>query len=457
MHTLPDQRVAATVSTLLKLAWPIIVSRSTQTLLGLSDALMVAHLGETALAATTTGAMNALVFFILPMGTVFIVSSFASQYFGAGDAQGARRFAFYGLGVALAAQVVGMAAVFVLEPALGLFEFEPELLALLQGYLVIRLFGAGAVVGLEALGNYYGGLGNTRLPMVVALVAMVLNVAGNWLLIDGNLGAPALGVQGAAWASLLSSGLCFAGFLCFFLVDGRAHGGVFPRLRATEWWKTLRYGLPSGLNWFFEFFAFLFFVNVVVAGLGTLELAAMMAVIQLNNVSFMPAFAISSAGAIIVGQSIGARAQQEVPGTVGRTFLLAGGWQACLALLFIFIPEVLFAPMARGEDAAALLSVGARLLALSSMWMLVDAAATTLAEALRAAGDTAFTLWARLLIAWGVFVPGTWLHVRRFGGGEVEAIFWLAGYTALLALVLLVRFRRGAWRRFDLVGERGAA
>ena len=65
MHA-PVERVDARVATLLRLAWPIIVSRSTQVVIGLADALMVAHLGQAALAATTTGAMNAYSLFILP-------------------------------------------------------------------------------------------------------------------------------------------------------------------------------------------------------------------------------------------------------------------------------------------------------------------------------------------------------------------------------------------------------
>jgi len=156
---------------------------------------------------------------------------------------------------------------------------------------------------MEALANYYGGLGNTRLPMRASVVAMVLNVAGNWLLIDGHLGAPAMGVRGAALASALSTGVAFLGLLAVFLLERRPADGRWPRLRAAEFLRMLRFGVPSGLNWFFEFAAFMFFVNVVVAGLGTTALASLMAVVQLNSVAFMPAFALASAAAILVGQS----------------------------------------------------------------------------------------------------------------------------------------------------------
>jgi MATE family multidrug resistance protein len=212
--------------------------------------------------------------------------------------------------------------------------------------------------------------------------------------------------------------------------------------------------VPSGLNWFFEFFAFLFFVDVVVAGLGTASLAALMAVMQLNSVSFMPAFAVASAGAIVVGQAIGARAQHDVPVAVRRAFALAAGWQGSVGLAYLLFPALVFSPFLRGRaDAAELAEVGARMLALSAAWQLFDAAATTLAEALRAAGDTAWPLLARLALAWGLFVPGAWLSVHALGGGDVAAMAWLSAYLGGLAAALAWRFRSGAWRAIVLVPD----
>ncbi len=448
----PGPRAAPSLRGLLALAWPIVVSRSSQVVVGICDAAMVAHLGEGALAATTGGAMNTFALFILPMGVVFIVSSFSSQLLGRGDPAGARRYAFYGLAVAAATQVLGVAGVPLAEVALARLAYAPEVRAVMADYLAVRLWSGGAAIGLEALANYYGGLGNTRLPMRASVAAMVLNVAGNWALIDGHLGAPALGVRGAALASALSTGVAFGGLLAVFLAEGRRAGGVVPRLSGRELGRMLRFGMPSGLNWFFEFLAYAFFVNVVVAGLGTTAVAALLTVIQVNAVAFMPAFGLASAGAILVGQAIGAGARDEVPRVVRLTFAAAATWQGAVGFVYLLFPERLFGPFAGDALAgAALLATGRRMLALSAAWQIFDAAAATLAEALRAAGDTAFTMWARLAVAWLVFAPGSWLTVHRLGGGEMGAVGWLVAYLGLLALVLWLRFRGGAWRRLELV------
>jgi MATE family multidrug resistance protein len=286
--------------------------------------------------------------------------------------------------------------------------------------------------------------------MRASVVAMALNVAGNWLLIDGRLGAPALGVAGAAWASALSTGAAFLGLLAVFVREGRRLGT--GRLRAAELWRLVRFGVPSGLNWFLEFLAFAFFLNFVVGGLGTVSTAAFTAVINVNSAAFMPAFAVASAGAILVGQAIGASRKDDAAALVGTAFAVAAAWQGLVGLVYLAAPDLVMASFARDPATAReFLEAGRRMLLLSVSWQLFDAGASVLAEALRAAGDTFFTMWARVAIAWAFFAPGSWISVRVLGGGDAAAVGWLVAYLALLALVLLLRFRSGAWRRIVLV------
>jgi MATE family multidrug resistance protein len=445
-----------TLRSLFALAWPIIVSRSTQVVIGLGDSLMVSHLGPDGLAATTTGAFNTFVVLMFPFGLVFIVSSFASQLFGAGDRTGARRFGVYGLLVAALTQVLCIAVIPLLGWVMGTLEFTPQVRSLMTEYLWIRLLSGGAAVGIEALANYYGALGNTRLPMVMNVAAMGLDLIGNWMLIGGHWGAPAMGVAGAALSSTLSTCFIFAIFTAVFFREGlRAEygGRMLPAgLRRRELWRMLRFGLPNGVNWFFEFFAFNLFINIVVAGLGTTVLAAFMAVFQINSVSFMPAFALASAGAILVGQSIGAGRKDDVPRALKLTWGSAAAWQGLVSILYMGVPGLLLIPFANEEaKAAGFLVVGARMLRLSSAWQLFDATGMTISEALRAAGDTTFPMAARIFIAWVIFMPGAWLTVRHWGGGDVGAVVWVVVYIALLAGVLWWRFRTGAWRKIQLV------
>src|SRR6185503_19792176 len=152
------------------------------------------------------------------------------------------------------------------------------------------------------------------------LVTMVGNVALNWVLIYGKLGAPPMGVTGAALASTLSTWLGFAVVAWAFARREREPDLRGPlRLRMAELVRMVRFGLPSGFNWFMEFSAFMLFINAIVAPLGTVPLAAINVIMTINSVSFMPAFGLASAGAILVGQAIGRGAKDQVSAIVWRT------------------------------------------------------------------------------------------------------------------------------------------
>lgn len=193
-------------------------------------------------------------------------------------------------------------------------------------------------------------------------------------------------------------------------------------------------------------------MNVVVAGLGTTALAAMMAVMQINNVSVMPAFALASAGAILVGQAIGAKRKDDVPHLLKVTFAAAAGWMVLVSVAYVVIPTLLLEPfVGGGSNREAFIAIGTRMLMLACAWQFFDAAALTQAETLRAAGDTAFTLWVRVAIAWLIFVPGSYYTARYLGWGDVGSLLWIVLYVGLLSAVLFWRFRSGKWRDIELV------
>lgn len=444
----------ASLRVLLTLAWPVVLARATQAVVGFTDALMVAPLGEAALAATTTGSLNFFAFMILPLGTVFIVQSFAAQLRGRGELGRARRYGWYGLFVAALAGALGVLSILVIPSYVTWFGFEPEVAGHAGEYISIRLLGIGAAVGVEALGNWYAGLGNTRVSMVLGLLTMGTNILGNYLLIEPRWGLPGYGVVGAAWASVGASYIGLFAVLALFLRRGAsapAFGAL--ELRLSEWWRMLRFGIPTGLNWFLEFGAFVLFINVVVAELGTTALAAFNIVMQINSISFMPAFGIGSAGAILVGEAIGRRALDHVWPIVRLTLATACTWMASAGVLYLLAPATLMGVFQPGGVAGTtLVSVGATMLMLSALWQVFDAANMTFSEALRAAGDTTWPMLARIVTAWLVFTPLAWAAVLVFDGGVTAVMVSVICYIALLAVVLALRFASGRWRQIDLVG-----
>jgi len=219
----------------------------------------------------------------------------------------------------------------------------------------------------------------------------------------------------------------------------------------------LRFGLPNGANWFLEFSAFVLFVNAGVGHLGTTELAAFNVVLQVNTMSFMPAFGIASAGAILVGEQLGRRAHDGVWPTVRMTGIVAACWMSFVSVWYLIAPQGivrLFQPKDATGD--GLVEIGATMLMLSVGWQLFDAAASTLSETLRAAGDTLFCMIARVVLAWVLFVPLTLFLSHTGGGGARSMMLCLTAYIVLLALTFSARFASGRWRRIDLTGPSAA-
>lgn len=445
---------------LLALAWPVVLARATQAVVGLGDALMVAPLGEDALTATTTGAVNSFAAIMMPMGTVFIVQSFVAQMVGKGRAGETRRHAWYGLVIAFAAGIITLATLPLVRPALALFDHDPAVEPMMGSYMIIRLTAVAPVVAMEALGNWFGGFGNTKMQMRAGVLTMCTDLLGNWLFIEGHWGAPAWGVEGAAWTSVISSWIGFAYLMTAFR---RRWGGVpaptvKTRLSRAELGRVLRFGLPNGVNWFLEFGAFALFMNLVVADLGKTTLGALNVILQVNSVAFMPAFGLATAGAILAGQTIGAGAHDRVAPIVRLTMFATASWMLAVGAVYAIIPESVMALFAHddprtGVSADELVRIGAPMLALSSAWQLFDAITLTFAETLRSAGDTTWTLWARVVLAWVFFVPGSLLAIFVFGGGSLVAMGCIIAYIAILAGVMVLRFRSGAWRHIDLTGR----
>ena len=441
--------------TLLTLAWPVILARATQSVIGFCDALMVAPLGEDALAACTTGGLNFFAVIIFPMGTVFIVQSFTAQLRGRGDLEAVPRYAFYGLIVAALAGVLTLLAIPLLPMLLGLLEYSPKVEASMFQYLAIRLLSVAPAIGVEALGNWYGGLGNTRPAMVAGVIAMVANVALCWLLIQPHFGLPGYGVAGSAAAGSIGTLLGFAVIARRFMRDRRAlPSGPRLLLRLSEFTRMLRFGVPNGVNWFLELGAFALFINLVVGHLGTTVLAAFNVVLQFNSLAFMPAFGLASAGAILVGESIGARALDQVWPSVKLTIKVACSWMGTVALIYIACGPLFlrwFQPPDVAGDKFA--TVAAVMLLWSAAWQMFDAVGITISEALRAAGDTTWCMLARIVVGWVFFVPLAWAAVRVFDGGISAVMGSLVSYVCALAVVLALRFASGKWKSIDLVGE----
>jgi MATE family multidrug resistance protein len=316
-------------------------------------------------------------------------------------------------------------------------------------YLQVRVFEIPLVMFSAVVWGFLVGRGDSRTPMILAWLTVLLNIFLDWVLVLGNLGAPALGVAGAAYATVLANG--FNAVLSAFILwsgpnrqifaTARAHLASWPEVRSV-----LRIGLPLGLGDFIEIASFTAFFALI-ARLGTDILAANQIALQYMSISFMFGVAIGMATSSLVAQYLGAK-QADVAEKVGyRACLLAMAGMGIIGLSYLIAPTVLIRTFSAEES---VITAGVTILRLVALYQVFDAVSIVLAGALNGAGDTRFTMLARALFAWGVFIPLVWVLIfpleTGVWGAWLAALFYLGG----LGAIYLIRFRSEHWRAIEL-------
>lgn len=195
------------------IAIPIMVQIGITTLVSLLDNIMIGQAGTLAVSAVTIAVQVTSVYTMLIFGVMTAAGIFSAQFFGKQDIEGARNCLRMKLVMYAVCEVMGILICLTFgKQILSLFIDEnansaadaANVLMHAWNYLCIILIGLVPYGLFQALSTSVKESGNTVLPMQASVAALVVNFIGNWILIFGNLGAPKLGVEGAAIATTLS-------------------------------------------------------------------------------------------------------------------------------------------------------------------------------------------------------------------------------------------------------------
>lgn len=428
------------------LAWPVIGENFLQTMLGIVDTIMVARLGPGALAGV--GAAIQIMFFVISaLSAVSVGSSvLVAQAVGAHRLEQASRYAkqslVWSVIISIPLLVVGLIAA---EPIISIFGMEPDVTRMGTEYLQVTMGTVGVLVLLLLGGGVLRGAGDSRTPMLITLIANVVNVALTYGLIFGELGMPKLGVVGSAWGTFLSRLL---GFGLLWIVMWRGVNGVSIRGSADWWpnWATARQllsiGIPAAVEQMLISTAFLI-LSITVAGLGTVALAAHRIALNAMSISFLPGIGFALAATALVGQCIGAQRLDEARavGQIATTWAIA--WMGALGIIFFFFAEGIIAIFI--DDPVVIEMGGAALRAIALIqpfW----AISFVQAGALRGTGDTRFPLRANTTNIW--ITVGLGIASVHFLNGGLTTIW--AAFIVTTPIVAVVM-----WRRFRWTIERG--
>jgi len=431
------------------LAYPVILTQISVTLMQLVDSAMVGRLGPSELGAVGFGGIWMWTAISLFMGTATAVQTFVSQDHGAGRAHLCGSWAWHGFYAVVPATLVGSLAIFWLSPHLvSAVGPSDALRPLATDYLQSRSLGSTGLIAGAVITAFFRGLGDTRTPLYCTILAVAFNAVLDYGLIFGEFGLPAWGVYGAGFATSASEWFQFACLLAF-VSRTKIHHHFDTRPRTPSWAparRLLRTGLPIGGQWCLEMTSFAAFSAIVVR-MGDASMAATQALLVVLSLSFMQAVAISISVATLVGRYIGAGDLVSATRSYWTGMKLVSGLAIAFAILFLSIPGPLIRIF---TDDTQVLALTGPLLLMAAGFQVFDAFGIVTDGGLRGAGDTLWPFVVRFVMAWCVQVPLAYGLGITLGGGLTWAWVGSMIYVAATAAILVGRFRSGAWRSMQI-------
>ncbi len=424
-----------------RLAGPIVLAQVAQVAMGFTDTVMAGRLGPLDLGAIAVGVNLWILPYLFCVGLLMAVSSMTSHYFGAARF-GAIRDLMEQVGrTVLILSVLAVGSIWLMAHGLFLLHLDDDITRVAAAYVKAVSFGIPAIVGYLALRFLSEGIGYTKPMMVIQLIALLANVLANWVFMFGKLGAPAMGAEGAGWATALVMWLQLFLLLGYILRHKRYRFIWITPAESREWRKTremLRVGAPIAVSLVAEVGMFAA-VALLMGKLGVTEVAAHQVALNVAAMAFMIPLGISSATTVRVGHALGE----------GRTWLVRfrglvgiGFAAACMTLtasvLFLFPQEI----VAVYTNDPQVRDLAVKLLLMAAIFQLSDGIQISANGALRGMKDTFYPMMITLVVYWLWGLPLSWyLGFSRQIGPQGLWMGLVAGLT-LSAIWLVWRFLR---------------
>jgi len=337
---------------LLGIAFPVIVSQAADTVMMLTDRVFLSRLGREHLAAAMGGGLTAFMFMTFWFGLTSYANALVAQHLGAGQRRRCGTAAAQALVISVCAYPLVLCCI-----PLGRLLFRAVGHAPLQQQLETQYFTIitfGAILGLvrSSVASFFSGVGRTRSVMVAAIAGMIANIAANYVLIFGKLGFPALGMAGAAYGTIIGGCLATGTLVCaYFTQHNRTEYGTLSGLRF-DWpmMKTLlRFGSPSGFEFFANVAAFNLFVQMF-HSYGRDVAAAITITFNWDMVAFIPMIGMNIATMSLVGRYMGANDPDTAEHATYSALTCAYAHAGTLTVLFLACPATLASLFAGGPS-----------------------------------------------------------------------------------------------------------
>jgi len=438
----------------LRLAAPLALANLLQMAIYSIDVIFIARLGAEELAASSLAvSVFGLLIWCLTGLTGAVAPIMAAELGARGPAlRPVRRSVRMALWLAVGCGALAMIACTFAEEVMLLAGQEPRIAALAGEYTDLLLFSMVPMIAAGVLRNFVSTLGRPIFATLITGMGIGVNALANYAFIFGNWGAPAMGLEGAAIATILTTISILVAYAVAIRLDARLHRyHVFGFVWRPDWARLseiMRIGTPIALTILAE--AGIFATAPFLLGLlGPDQLAAHAIALQIIATMFQVPFGVSQAATIRVGYFFGARDHEGIRRAGAVSIAMGGGFMMLTALLLLFAPEYLVAiyidpwnPEEPGVVAWAL-----SFLAVGAAFQLFDGLQVVAAGALRGLKDTRVPMWIAIFSYW---VPGMGVAVLLGFYTPLEGLgVWIGLATGLVCAAALLTWR---WHRREALG-----
>jgi len=439
-------------------AIPLVLSTGAWSVQHFVDRMFLTWYSSEAIAAAMPAGILNFAFLSFFIGIASYVNTFVAQYYGA------RRYTRIGPALWQGMYISLLGGVFILcliPFAHVIFSIVGHEMAVQENevvYFQYLCLGGAPVIASSALGGFFSGRGRTWPVMWVNTFATAVNLFLDYLLIFGKWGFPEMGIKGAAIATVIAG---FFSLVVYLMLMARAdYNKTYHTLKGWRPEKELlvrllRFGVPSGVQFFLDMAGFTAFV-LILGRLGTVSLAATNIAFNINTLAFMPMIGFGIAISVLVGQYLGKDRPDLAQRSVYSGFAMTFIYMASVAALYVITPQLFVAPFTAQADSAEFAEINRLtiiLLRFVAVYSVFDTLNIIFASAIKGAGDTRFIMYAIVVISAGVLVVPTYVAISVFDYGLMAGWTIVSAYVITLGLVFYVRFLGGKWKTMRVIEE----
>ncbi len=430
----------------LHLTIPLASAQVAQAATGFVDTVMMGNLGQETLAGGGIAATTFTTMLVIATGIVIGVSPLIAEAYGSGNKVRIQQLTRQGIWLSLILTIPGMLLLGQID-SLRQFGLAENIVMLAKTFLNIMQWGFLPALMLAMLKSVVSSLSQPQPITLVVVIGTLFNAIGNYILGFGKLGFPALGIQGIAWASVLSNWLMLMLLIAYICQHKQLK--IYNLFEQLDWidLKILReliwLGVPIAISFAFE--VGLFTTTTYLMGiLGTDILAAHQIVFQTIAVIFMIPLGMSFATTIRVGQWMGQQNAEGVKRAAYISMWMGGLFMTVMASILLLFPHIvisLYLDIDNPENKSAI-ALATSMLNIAAISQILDGVQTTAAGALRGLQDTRVPMLLSFLAFWGIGLTCGYLLGFRLGFGGVG--LWLGQLigVSVAAGLFVWRFQR---------------